>query len=162
MSSLQYHIAQFNYARAHRPLGNPIMAGFVAQLKYINGLADCSPGFVWRLQTEKGDATDIRAYPDERILITLSVWESIEALFKFTYRGQHGRVMGDRKQWFEHLEEVYLALWWIPAGTIPTVEDGKVRLEHLRHYGPTPYAFTFKTRFPVPEATHVVPMPVEP
>jgi heme-degrading monooxygenase HmoA len=152
MEARCYHVAQFNFAQGRGPVGSPVMAGFVAELQRINRLADNSPGFVWRLQTEKGDATDIRAYEDERRLITLSVWESVDALFDFTYRNEHAQVMRDREQWFEHPNEPYIVLWWIPAGSLPSVEEGKSRLEHLRRHGPTPYAFTFKTRFPMPKS----------
>jgi heme-degrading monooxygenase HmoA len=151
MAGKNYHLAQFNYAQACAPLDDPRMYGFVSNLRYINGLADQAPGFVWRLQTESGDATDIRAFDDPLKFITLSVWESIEALLDFTYHHKHGAIMRHRKQWFEHIKETYIVLWWIPAGHIPTVEESKARLEHLRRYGPTHYAFDFKTRFPMPQ-----------
>lgn len=150
MSARRYHIAQFNYARVVAPVDDPRMHGFVSRLRDINGLADRTPGFVWRLQTAKGDATEIRAYDDERVLVTLSLWESIEAVFDFTYRNEHAEVMRDRRLWFEHIEETYLVLWWVPAGHIPGVEEGKARLERLRRLGPTSDAFTFRVRFPCP------------
>ena len=147
-----YHISQFNVARIRASLTHPRMKGFVDALKPINALADASPGFVWRLQTEAGDSTTIRPYPDERLLITLSVWETIEALFDFTYRFAHAQVMRERREWFEEIETPYLVLWWTPAGHLPTVEEGKERLELLRCQGPTRDAFTFKHRFPMPGA----------
>ena len=53
------YLAQVNIGRVRGEMNDPIMAGFVARLADINGLADQSPGFVWRLQTEDGDATAV-------------------------------------------------------------------------------------------------------
>jgi hypothetical protein len=126
------------------------LADFVASLEPVNALADDSPGFVWRLQTDDGDATAIRAFDDERILVNASVWESMESLWRFVYDGRHLEVMRRRREWFTRLAEAHLGLWWIPAGSIPTLADMRERIEHLRAHGPTPYAFTFKRHFPPP------------
>lgn len=152
MGHVPYHIAQFNFACIRADLDDPIMEGFVSQLQYINGLADASPGFVWRLQTDKGDSTEIRPYDDHRLLITYSIWESIESLYEFVYRHQHAQIMTRRRQWFEHLEGFYIVLWWVPAGYIPSIEEAKARMDYLQRYGPTPYAFTFEKRYPVTAA----------
>ena len=132
-------------------MDGPVMAGFKAALESINALADEAPGFVWRLQTEDGDATALRPYEDERMMINMSVWESIEALRAFVYTSDHTSVMRDRKRWFERLE-TYLVLWWIPAGHEPKIAQAKERLEHLKRRGPTAYAFTFRMCFPAPDA----------
>jgi len=145
-----HHIAQLNIARARAPLDDPLLADFVAQLDAVNALAEASPGFVWRLKSDSGNATDIRAYDDPLMIVNMSVWESIEALFDFAYRTSHTKVMNRRKEWFESLPGPHLVLWWIPAVTIPTVEEAKRRLEHLAQHGPTAMAFTFKVRFPAP------------
>lgn len=145
----QYHLAQVNIAKMLAPLHDPLMAEFVAHLQSVNATADSSPGFVWRLQTEAGDATQIRAYDDKQILFNLSVWESLETLRNYVYRSQHGTVMRNRRQWFEKSEQPTTALWWIFAGQIPTVLEAKERLEYLRHNGPTPYAFLFNNTFPI-------------
>ncbi len=139
-----YHIAQVNIARMLAPLTDPIMAPFVAQLDAINAIADASPGFIWRLQTPEGDATAIRPYEDERILVNMSVWASLEELSSYVYASQHRQVMKQRHQWFEHFDGPYMALWWVPQGHIPTVEEARERLEHLRMHGATAYAFSFK------------------
>ncbi len=152
METTQYHLAQINIARMIAPLDNPIMAGFVAQLDSINALADESAGFVWRLQTDDGNATDITAFDDPVILVNMSVWESIEALHTYTYKTAHSGVFRDRKKWFEMPKEAHMALWWIPAGHVPTVEEGQERLNLLRQNGPTPKAFTFKQNFPPGES----------
>ena len=132
-------------------MDGPVMAGFEAALEPINALADEATGFVWRLQTEDGDATAIRPYEDERMMVNMSVWESIEALRTFVYTSGHTSVMRNRKRWFDRLE-TYLVLWWVPAGHQPTIEEAKERLEHLERCGPTPYAFTFRASFPAPDA----------
>jgi Domain of unknown function (DUF3291) len=145
-----FHIAQLNIGRIRGPIDSPIMAEFVALLDPVNAVADASPGFVWRLQTEEGNATAVRPYEDESIAVNMSVWESIDDLAAFVYRSGHVDVMRRRREWFERMR-IYMVLWWIPAGELPTVEEAKERLEHLRVHGPTPYAFTFKARFPSPD-----------
>ena len=145
-----YHIAQINIARMLAPFDDPLMAEFMSQLESINALADSSPGFVWRLQTESGDATSIRIYDDDMIAVNMSVWESVEALREFAYKSSHAGIMRDRKRWFEKFDGPYMALWWIPAGQIPTPQEGKERLEYLRAHGETEYAFSFKNLFPAP------------
>jgi hypothetical protein len=145
-----YQLAQINIGRILAPIGDPLMADFVSQLPPINAIADTSPGFVWRLQTESGDATSIRVYEDEMVAINMSVWESVDALREYVYKSAHSGVLRDRKRWFEKFEGPYYAMWWIPAGHIPTTEEGKTRLDHLREYGDTAYAFSFKNIFPEP------------
>jgi hypothetical protein len=126
------------------------MAGFVAQLDRINALADRSRGFVWRLQTDDGNATGIRAFDDERILFNMSIWESIDALHDYVYRSGHVAVFRDRRQWFEPHPAPTLVLWWIEPGSVPSIEEAKRRLALLGLHGPTPEAFTFKVWFPAP------------
>jgi len=145
-----YHLAQINIARMLAPIDDPIMSEFVAQLSPINALADESPGFVWRLQSESGDATSIKIYDDELIIINITVWESVESLREFAYRSAHVGVMRDRKRWFEIFDDPYYALWWIPAGELPSTEEGKERLDHLREDGDNAFAFSFKNVFPKP------------
>jgi hypothetical protein len=143
-----HHLAQVNVATLRAPLDGPQLAGFVAQLEPINALADQSPGFVWRLQTEDGDATAIRPFDDDRIMVNLSVWESFEALRAFVYSTRHLEVMRHRRAWFSRMADPYLALWWVRAGTVPTVAEAKRRLELLARHGPGPDAFTFRAPFP--------------
>lgn len=147
----QFHLAQVNIGRVRAPLEDPSMEGFRSQLDPINALADRSPGFVWRLQTEDGNAMAIRPYADEHMAINMSVWESFGALKQFVYRSAHVGPLRDRKQWFESIDGPILALWWIPAGHIPTVAEAQERLQHLKEHGPSPRAFTFRTPFPSPD-----------
>jgi hypothetical protein len=148
----RFHLAQVNIGRFRAPLETPIMEGFRTQLDPINALADQSPGFIWRLQTEDGNATAIRPYAgDDLMAINMSVWESLESLQQFVYKSGHVDVLRALKQWFEQIEGPILVLWWIPAGQIPTVHDAQDRLQHLKENGPTPHAFTFRTPFPAPD-----------
>jgi len=145
---MEWHLAQLNIGRLRAPTDDPSLAEFMVGLDPINALADATPGFVWRLQTEDGNATAIRPYEgDELMAINLSVWESMEALAGFVYRSDHAAFLRRRSQWFERLAEAYVVLWWIPAGTIPTVDEALARLERLRTSGPTPEAFTFRQPF---------------
>lgn len=141
------HIAQVNIARALAPLDDPQMAGFVARLDDINALADNSPGFVWRLQTEEGDATSLHPYNDERILFNLSVWKTPEDLQQFVYRSAHTEVMRQRKSWFERFGDVHMALWWIAPDHIPTIAEAKERLTYLQLNGESEFAFSFASIF---------------
>ncbi len=131
------------------PLDHPAMQGFVEALDTINRLADVSPGFVWRLQDEKGDSTDIPPV-GETVLINMSLWESVEALHAYTYKSEHRFLFAARKEWFEPSSTRDLVLWWHPAGSIPTVEEALVRLEQIRLFGPCEGAFTFKHALPPP------------
>jgi Domain of unknown function (DUF3291) len=139
-----HHLAQLNVGRLRQPLDAPGSAGFVAGLQPINALADASPGFVWRLTDEGGqDATGIRPSGDDMI-VNLSVWESREALWDFTYRSDHLELVRRRREWFVRPAEPYLVLWWVPAGHRPTVEEALERLDRLREAGPGPDAFMFR------------------
>ena len=144
---MEHHVAQINIGRAVGDVDGPELADFMALLDPINALADAAPGFVWRMQDENGNNTSLRPYEDDRMIVNMSVWESIDALYEFVYRTAHVEVFKRRREWFERFESTYMALWWVPAGTIPTVEDAKLRLASLDEHGPTPYAFTFKQRF---------------
>lgn len=145
------HIAQLNIARAKAALDDPLLADFVARLDEINALADRAPGFVWRLQTPEGNATYLRPYDDDRILVNMSVWESVEQLKEYVYKTAHAELLRRRHDWFEKFEAAYTALWWVPAGHIPGVDEAKKRLAHLQEHGPTSFAFTFRQLFPPDE-----------
>ena len=147
MTAAGFHLAQVNIGRARGETTDPVMAGFVARLAEINALAERSPGFVWRLQTEDGDATAVRPYDDARILINLSVWSDLDGLRAYVYRTAHAEVMKRRREWFERFERVYVALWWVPAGHHPSVEEAVARLAHLEQHGPTAFAFSFTEAF---------------
>ena len=143
----KYHIAQVNIGRIRAPLEDEVMSGFVSRLDEINALADGSPGFVWRLQPPAGNATYLRPYGDDRILINMSVWETIESLRHYVYHTAHAELLRHRHEWFEKFVGAYTALWWVPTGHLPGVDEAKKRLAHLERHGPAEFAFTFKTVF---------------
>jgi len=147
----KYHIAQVNIGRIRAELDDPIMAGFVSRLEEVNALADASPGFVWRLQEPAGNATYLRPYEDERTLMNMSVWESIEQLRHYVFKTAHVELLRQRQAWFERFAGSYAALWWVPAGHIPGIDEAKQRLAHIEAHGPTQFAFTFAQTFPPDE-----------
>ncbi len=145
---MNYHLAQANIAKMRGHLADPIMRGFVEQLRPINAVADASPGFVWRLKTTaSGDATDLRLFENGMIIFNMSVWESMETLRDYVYRSAHAGPFRNRSEWFEPMPGPSLVMWWIPAGHIPTVEEAKERFAKLAEKGPTQEAFTFKQAF---------------
>jgi uncharacterized protein DUF3291 len=144
---VQMHLAQLNVGRLRAPMDDPRIDDFRENLDRINELAEASPGYVWRLQDESGNATGIKPYGDELEIVNLTVWKSVEALADFTYRTGHVELLRRRREFFEAPAHPILCLWWIAEGTIPAVEDAIARLDHLRAHGPTPTAFTFTSRF---------------
>ena len=147
-----YHLAQFNIARAKGPTDGPVMAEFMANLDRINSLAEASPGFVWRFQTEDGSATSVRAFEDPDLLLNLSTWESVESFKHYVYKTVHAEFLPRRREWFEPVPELpVLVMWWVPAGTEPSIDECVAKLQQLADQGPSADAFTFRTAFPAPD-----------
>lgn len=146
-----YELAQLNIAQMKEPLESPAMADFVANLDRINALAESSPGFVWRLKTEDGNATALRPLGEET-LINVSVWKDVESLNRYVYQSAHVEIMRRRKEWFERMRQAWVVLWWVPRGHRPTVSEAIARLELLRAVGPSKEAFTFRRAFLAPDA----------
>ena len=152
---MDYLLAQVNIARMLEPLDSPRLAGFVAALDPVNAAADAAPGFVWRLQTEDGNATSVQAFRWDQagsagVLVNMSVWESVEALAAYVYSDTHRQVLRRRREWFERMAEAVTALWWVPRGHVPSTAEAEGRILHLRESGPTPYAFTLREHFGPP------------
>ncbi|HEY1447970.1 MAG TPA: DUF3291 domain-containing protein [Caulobacteraceae bacterium] len=153
-----FHLAEINIARLKAPIDHPSIADFVAALEPVNALADASRGFVWRLIGEAGDATNIRAFDDPDMLINMSVWEDLDALAGFVYRQPlHRAIMRQRNEFFTR-PDVFMALWWVPAGHRPSIAEGLARLETLRRDGPTSVAFTFREPHPAPGESRAQPV----
>lgn len=146
------NLAQINIARVRFPLDGPELKDFVDSLPKINALAEASPGYLWRLTDDGGaDATGVRAFEQEDILLNLTLWESVESLRDFAYQTEHLEYMRRRREWFDYQGiPNHMALWWVPDNHLPTVEEAKDRLEHLTKHGPTAYSFTFRDSFPAP------------
>ena len=160
---VDYLLAQVNIGRMREPLDSPLLADFAAALEPVNAAADAAPGFIWRLQTEDGNATAVHAFEWDQagsadVLVNMSVWESVEALAAYVYSDAHRQVLRRRRQWFERMAEAYAALWWIPRGHTTTTDEAEERVLHLRESGPTPYAFTLKEHFPPPDVAGFGPI----
>jgi hypothetical protein len=144
MSAIQ-HLAQLNIGRIRYPTDDPRMADFMNNLDLVNGLAERSQGFVWRLQDDTGAATTIRPFADPQMLVNMSVWENVEALERYVWLTVHKRFYGRRQEWFDKLEGQHFVMWWVPVGHQPTVTEAKERLEHLAAHGSSNYAFGWES-----------------
>lgn len=142
MQKSNYHLAQINIAHLIAPEGDPRVQSFFDNVPRINELAEASPGFIWRYE---GD------YPDPTIAFNMSVWESMETLQNYVYRSAHVEIFRRREEWMHKMTDPHLAMWWIPVGSLPSVEEGLNKLSHLKEHGPSLEAFTFSERFPAPE-----------
>ncbi len=145
-----HELAQLNIGVIRAPMDSPVMAEFASNLDRINALAEASPGFVWRLQTEEGNATAIRPFEDENLLVNMSVWRDVASLKAYVYDSAHLGFMRRRREWFELMKEAYLVLWWVPKGHRPDIAEAIAKLELLKAKGPGPEAFTFAQPFPPP------------
>jgi hypothetical protein len=154
-----FHLAQLNIAIPREPPDAPLMKDFMDALDPVNDVADAAPGFVWRLQTDDGNATSLRAFGDDRLMLNMSVWESLESLRAFVYSSrEHLDVMRRRREWFEQMGELFLVLWWVEAGHLPTIAEAEERLTLLRAIGPSPEAFSFRRHFPPPSEAGAAPI----
>lgn len=144
---MKYQIAQINVAKALAEMDSKVMQGFVSRLDEINAIADAALGFVWRLQSEEGDSTSIRVFKDNLLLVNMSVWETFDDLKNYVYKSFHIELIRDREAWFSKMGKPHQALWWIPAGHIPSLEEAKEKLEYIRKHGPGKDAFTFGRPF---------------
>lgn len=147
----QWHLAQLNVGHIVNGIDSPELTDFKNQLDEVNALAESSPGFVWRLKSDSGNATDIQVSDDPLFIVNMSVWESPQALFDFVYRSAHTKVMVRRREWFRRPEAAYQVLWWVPAGHQPSTAEAMEKLKLLQEEGPGPGAFTFKERYPAPD-----------
>ena len=146
---MAWELAQFNVARPVGPLDSPVMAEFMQSLDRVNALAEASPGFVWRLQTDDGNATALRPMGDD-VIVNMSVWRDVASLSEFVHKSGHVEYLKRRKEWFARIAEAYVVLWWVTAGHRPTVPEGVERLLRLRAEGPSAQAFTFRQVFAPP------------
>jgi hypothetical protein len=143
-----WHLAQLNVGVVLAPIEDGLMTGFVEGLDPINALADDAPGFIWRLQDDAGAATSFRITDDDRLLVNMSTWGSIEALHAFVFRTEHADYLRRRREWFEVPAAPTTVLWWVPVGHQPTLDEAAERLATLRANGATPEAFTLREQFP--------------
>jgi hypothetical protein len=150
-----FELAQVNVARLAAPLDDPQLAEFVAALDPVNAVADRAPGFIWRLQTEDGNATAIQAFGWDAaescgVIVNMSVWVDVEHLAAFVFGETHRQLLRRRREWFVHMREAFTACWWVPAGQRPTTDEAEDRIRCLRAHGPSEHAFTLREHFPAP------------
>ena len=141
MTTSAQHLAQLNIGRIRYEVDDPRMADFMNNLERVNAIAERSPGFVWRYKDDSGNATSTRPFADPRMLVNMSVWESVEALEKFAWQTVHTRFYARKHEWFEKLDGAYFVLWHVRAGHRPSVQEAIDRLEHLKAHGPSEHAF---------------------
>lgn len=152
-----YQLAQINIGEILAPLDSPQLKDFVDNLDRINALAEGAPGFVWRLTGDGNDATSLRPYENDRVIVNMSVWRDVAALRAFVYESAHVSIMKRRREWFARMK-LYMVLWWVPAGHQPTVAEAVAKLDHLRVHGPSAEAFTFAEAYSAPDAATVSPL----
>jgi Domain of unknown function (DUF3291) len=143
--SAEMHLAQLNVGRIRYPVDDPRMAEFMGALDSINALAERSPGFVWRLKSDSGNATDIKVTADPMFLINMSVWKSAQALEHFVWQTVHKRFYQRKANWFAPMQQPHFVMWWIAVGHVPTPEEALARLAHLTEQGPSDYAFGWES-----------------
>ncbi len=135
------HLAQLNVGKLRYNQDDPRVADFMSNLDRINAVAERTPGFVWRLQDESGNATSIVAFDDPKLLVNLSVWENPQALEQFVWQTVHKQFYVRRGEWFEVMDKMHFVMWWIEPGHLPTTVEARERLEHLWAHGTSDYAF---------------------
>ena len=145
MADLTQHLAELNIGRLLHPLDDPRMADFADNLDRVNGIADRSEGFVWRLKSDSGNATSIQAFDDPRIIINISLWDSVAALERYVWQTVHKRFYGRRHEWFDRFEGPYFVMWWVPLGHRPTLQEAIERLQSLKDNGPSDFAFGWES-----------------
>ena len=134
-------LAEFNVGHLRYPIDDPRVRRFVMALDMVNGIAERTPGFIWRLKDGYGNATAIPVYDDPRIVPNLSVWTDIESLESFVWKTVHKTFYERREQWFEVLEKQNFVMWPVEDGHEPTLAEAKERLDHLNQYGDSDQAF---------------------
>jgi hypothetical protein len=135
------HLAELNIARLKYPFDDPRVAEFANNLERVNGVAERSDGFVWRLKDDSGNATDIRAFDDPMIIVNMSVWRGPEFLERFVWNTVHKHFYAKRAEWFALMEKQHFVMWWVDEGHEPTLEEAKERLDHLDRHGDSDFAF---------------------
>jgi Domain of unknown function (DUF3291) len=161
LARVAFELAQVNIGRLVAPLDDAQLAGFVALLEPVNAAADAAPGFVWRLQSDDGDATSIKAFEWDAgdsagVIVNMSVWTGVQELAAFVFGDMHREVLRRRREWFHRMSDSYTVCWWVPAGHRPTTDEAEDRIRNLRAHGANPQAFTLKESYPRPDdySTH--------
>jgi len=141
------YLAQVNIARVKEPLDSPVMQDFVNNLEPINRLAEGSDGFIWRLKEDDNNATGIRIFDDEHLIVNMSVWRDIDSLRNYVFRTAHAEFLKRRKEWFLRMAEQHMALWYVPVGHEPSIQEAEEKLLLRRRIADSPAAFGFQTMY---------------
>ncbi len=154
---MSFELAQVNVSRLLAPLQSPQLAPFMAALNEVNAEGDAASGFLWRLQTEDGNATAVKAFGwdvagSHGVIVNLTTWQSVEALAGFVFYGRHLEIMRQRRQWFHQAAEATTALWWVPSGHRPSTDEAEDRVRQLRGHGPSAGSFHVAQALPGPRA----------
>lgn len=150
---MTHYLAQLNIGRLHHPLDAPETAEFVAALDAINLIAERSPGFVWRLTDDSGASSSyVSVYDDPLEIVNFSVWTDAASLHHYVHKSGHVAYLRRRREWFAVSEQATAVCWWIDAGTTPTIDEARRRLDLLRREGASAEAFPFSQveRWPQP------------
>lgn len=132
-------LAQYNIARLKAPPAE--LPDFLEEVKRVNEIGDAHPGFVWRYEVSDGNSLE-ETVRDGKI-INLTVWETPQTLWDFTFMGAHLQMLRRRKDWFVPGEMTNI-LWWVDDGHRPTVAEAEERMDHFLKRGATAEAFTWK------------------
>ncbi|MDF1727130.1 MAG: DUF3291 domain-containing protein [Sulfitobacter sp.] len=140
-----HHLAELNLGILKYDWDDPRVQDFVNGLALVNNVAMRSPGFVWMLPEEEMDRLQndpegpMPSHP--RLASTLSVWEDLASLKHFVWKTVHKRFYDRRGEWYDMGAVLRMALWWVPAGHLPTMAEAMERFRHLEAEGPSDYAF---------------------
>ena len=134
-------LSELNVGYALYPLDDPRMAGFMDNLDRINTLAERAPGFVWRMKSDSGNATDIAVPGDAEMISNLSVWEDVASLGAYVFNTVHAQFYNRKERWFVQMERPHFVMWWVADGHIPTLQEAMERLKYLQDNGSTDHAF---------------------
>lgn len=126
------HLAQVNIARARFDFDAPEMADFMRGVDLVNGVADRSPGLIWRLDDPSGG---MNPGPHPRDIVNLSVWTDVKALSDFLRNTVHRHFVQHKDKWFLPPDQAHVVMWSVNPGTRPTLEEGLARLAALRGSG---------------------------
>ena len=134
-------IAQMNWGRLKYPVDHPLLSKFLGELEEVYGLAEQSPGFIWRLDEETLQEQLVVSGWDIRSSVTVSVWETEADLRRFTFDTVHGKYLDKRLEWYEVVEGPQLVMWTVDRNEKPDFLTALNRLEYLKNNDSTEYTF---------------------
>ncbi|MCK0149445.1 DUF3291 domain-containing protein [Marivita sp. S6314] len=140
------HLAEINVARLKYDADDARVAKFIDNIDRINGIADRSVGFQWRNAEETKDPI----LGDDRLIATVSVWESAQTLERFVFDTLHRQFFQQRQDWFDVMDSMHFAMWWVTPGSQPSLAEAVARLDHLNANGDSDHAFGWRH---LPDAT---------